>query len=47
MKERNEGLDNYSEMNQAWQDAALWLKEDYWRRFLFDPDWELAGYWSR
>ena len=47
MKERNEGLDNYSEMNQAWQDAALWLKEDYWRGFLFDPDSELAGYWSR
>ena len=29
---------------QAWQEAALWLKEDYWRGFLFDPDTEMADY---
>ncbi|MBC8280603.1 MAG: hypothetical protein H8E48_07455 [Chloroflexi bacterium] len=29
---------------QTWQEAALWLKEDYWRGFLFDPDTEMADY---
>ncbi len=47
IKERNAGLDNYSEKHQAWHDAALWLKEDYWREFLFDPDSELEDYLSR
>ena len=44
INERNEGLDNYSEKSQTWQDAALWLKEDYWRGYLFDPDSELSEY---
>jgi len=42
--ERNTGLDNASEASRTWQEAALWLKEDYWRGFLFDPDLELAEY---
>ena len=47
IRKRNAVLDNYSEMLQVWQDAALWLKEEYWRGFLFDPDVELAEYLSR
>jgi len=42
--DRNLGLDNAHETRQTWQEAALWLKEDYWRGFLFDPDSELAEY---
>ena len=42
--ERNAAMENASEANKTWQEAALWLKEDYWRGFLFDPDSELAGY---
>ena len=44
LKERNSGLANAAEVSQTWQEAALWLKDDYWRGFLFDPDTELAGY---
>ncbi len=44
INERNAAMANASESNQTWQEAALWLKEDYWRGFLFDPDSELAGY---
>jgi serine/threonine protein kinase len=44
INDRNAALESASEANQAWQEAALWLKEDYWRAFLFDPDSELAGY---
>ncbi len=29
---------------QSWQEAALWLKEDYWKGFLFDPEAEMADY---
>ena len=44
INERNSGLENASETIQSWQEAALWLKEDYWRGFLFDPEAELAEY---
>lgn len=44
INERNAALANAAEARQAWLDAAHWLKEDYWRGFLFDPDSELAGY---
>jgi hypothetical protein len=42
--ERNVGLDDSSAASERWQEAALWLREDYWRGFLFDPDSELAEY---
>ena len=42
--ERNAALVNAAEAKQVWLEAAEWLKEDYWRGFLFDPDSELAGY---
>ena len=44
IKERNAALANATENGQVWLEAAQWLKEDYWRGFLFDPDLELAGY---
>ena len=46
IKERNDALANAAETNRSWLEAALWLKEDYWRGFLFDPDSELAGYFT-
>ena len=42
--ERNGALANATEASQVWLEAASWLKEDYWRGFLFDPDSEMAGY---
>ena len=44
INKRNAALANATETNETWREAALWLKEDYWRGFLFDPDTELAGY---
>ncbi len=44
INERNTALANATETGQVWLQAAQWLKEDYWRGFLFDPDSELAGY---
>ena len=44
IKERNAALANSAETGEAWLEAAQWLKEDYWRGFLFDPESELAGY---
>ena len=46
INERNTGLDNASAVRQTWQEAALWLNDDYWRGFLFDPNSELAEYRS-
>ena len=44
IKERNAALPSADEGGQVWLEAAQWLKEDYWRAFLFDPDAEMAGY---
>ena len=44
IEERNAALETAAAAGQSWREAALWLKEDYWRGFLFDPDLELAGY---
>ena len=44
IKERNAALANAAEASRSWREAAQWLKEDYWRGFLFDPDSELAAY---
>ena len=42
--ERNSTADTADAATQTWQEAAQWLKEDYWRGFLFDPDLELASF---
>ena len=44
IEERNGALANSAETVEAWLEAAQWLKEEYWRGFLFDPETELAGY---
>lgn len=44
INERNAAQSNAAATNQSWFEAAQWLKEDYWRGFLFDPESELAGY---
>jgi hypothetical protein len=40
---RNRKLANLAEAWQAWSEALGWLRGEYWRRYLFDPDTELAG----
>ena len=42
--ERNAAMANAAEAGRVWLEAAQWLKADYWRGFLFDPDTELSGY---
>lgn len=42
--ERNQSLPNHAEVLGAWLDALGWLQEEYWRRFLFDPERDLAGF---
>jgi len=37
-------MESSTAASQSWLDAAQWLKEDYWRGFLFDPDVEMAEY---
>jgi hypothetical protein len=36
-------LPNLAEARQAWLEALHWLRADYWQRYLFSPDTELAG----
>jgi len=46
VQQRNQDLPDYSQARQAWVEACDWLKADYWRKFLFDPDVELAAFQS-
>ena len=41
---RNEASPGYATARESWLEALQWLREDYWTRFLFDADTELAGY---
>ena len=41
--ERNHALSNRDQTEQAWAEALDWLRADYWKRFLFDADIELAA----
>ena len=43
LTDRNEGHPEAGQANSAWLEAAEWLKADYWRGFMFDPDTELSG----
>ena len=43
---RNAAGDNAPEAITTWQESAHWLKEDYWRAFLFNPDTEMSDYSS-
>lgn len=46
VKRRNQELPGYSRLRQAWDEACDWLRSDYWRKFLFEPDVELAAFRS-
>lgn len=37
-------LPNLAEARHAWAEALEWLRADYWQRYLFHPDPELAGF---
>jgi hypothetical protein len=42
--ERNRAISNRDQTEQAWTEALDWLRADYWKRFLFDADIELAAF---
>ena len=42
--ERNRALSNRDQTERAWFEALDWLRADYWNRFLFDADIELAAF---
>ena len=42
--ERDRALPDFPEAEEAWTGALGWLREEYWTRFLFDAETELAGY---
>lgn len=44
VKERNQRLLNLPEAREAWAGALDLLRGDYWRRYLFDPAADLAGF---
>jgi hypothetical protein len=39
----HQALPNLPEAQQAWAEALHWLRADYWQRYLFSPETELAG----
>lgn len=39
-----QALPNLAEAQQAWGEALQWLRADYWQRYLFQPDTELAAF---
>jgi hypothetical protein len=36
-------LPNLTEVRQTWTEALQWLRADYWQRYRFAPETELAG----
>ena len=41
---RGRGLPDFESAKSAWREALDWLRGDYWTRFLFDAESELAVY---
>jgi serine/threonine protein kinase len=41
---RNRSLPDYVAAQSAWREALDWLRADYWTRFRFDAETELAAY---
>jgi len=39
-----QALPNLTEARQVWTEALNYLRADYWQRYLFDPESELAGF---
>ena len=44
VRARDSQLPGCQEAKDAWTEALEWLKQDYWRSFLFDAEAELVGY---
>ena len=44
LHERNQDLQEFSEMVGVWHQGMELLREKYWRKFRFDPDSDLAEY---
>ena len=42
--ERNRAAPDFDSAHQAWREALEWLRGDYWTRFQFDAETELAAY---
>jgi hypothetical protein len=42
----HQALPNVAMARQAWSAALVWLRADYWRRYRFHPETELAGFES-
>ncbi len=46
VQQRNQGLPNHLQAKGAWHEACEWLRADYWRKYLFEPEVELAPFQS-
>ena len=44
VEERNRGLDDLADRMRVWQGGLAMLSQDYWRRFLFEPETDLSAY---
>lgn len=44
ISERNHAAPDFETARQAWREALEWLRGDYWTRFKFDADTELAAF---
>ena len=42
--ERNRSSEGFEDARSAWREALDWLRGEYWTRFRFDADTELAAY---
>ena len=44
--QHNRAAPDFDSARQAWRGALEWLREDYWTRFRFDAETELAPYYA-
>ena len=44
VEERNRGLDDLPDRARVWREGLEMLSQEYWRKFLFDPETDLASY---
>jgi hypothetical protein len=44
LRERNTGLQDLPNLVGVWREGMGMLKDDYWRKYLFDPEADLARY---
>jgi hypothetical protein len=44
VRSAHQALPSLAEARQAWAEALQWLRAAYWRRYVFDPEAELAAF---